>query len=48
MRQLLVTILLLITVIALYESVAEGDEGLNARVRGAGEAVHGYLEGMSP
>lgn len=48
MRSLLITMLLLITVLVLYEGVAEGDEGLNGRLKEAGESVHSYVQGMSP
>ncbi|MFD1954257.1 hypothetical protein ACFSL6_08725 [Paenibacillus thailandensis] len=46
MRSLLAAVLLLVTVLILYEGVAKGDEGLNGRVKDAGEAVHSYIKGM--
>ncbi|WP_165279974.1 hypothetical protein [Paenibacillus protaetiae] len=48
MRGLLVTVLLLITVIAIYNSVAEGDHGMKQQVKGTGEAVGSYIRRMNP
>ncbi|WP_424768840.1 hypothetical protein [Paenibacillus sp. sgz302251] len=48
MRAILVSTLLLITVIILYQAVAEGDAGMKGQINGAGSAIREHIRGMSP
>ncbi|RCW44157.1 hypothetical protein DFP97_11220 [Paenibacillus prosopidis] len=48
MRGILVSMLLLITVIFLYQAVAEGDAGMKRQIQGAGGTVSEHIRGMSP
>ncbi len=48
MRALLVAMLLLVTVMLLYQGIAEGDEGMHGQLDHAGHSVSGHIRGMSP
>lgn len=48
MRGILVSMLLLITVIIMYEAVAEGDGGMKRQIDGAGGSIGSHIRGMSP
>lgn len=48
MRSLLITVLLLITVVILYNNVAEGDGGMKQQINRSGDAVGSYVRQMSP
>jgi len=48
MRAILMTILLIITAVVVYTSVAEGDDGLNEGVSRTGGAMGQYMKEMSP
>ncbi|WP_155971868.1 hypothetical protein [Paenibacillus sp. Soil522] len=48
MRGILVSMLLLVTVIILYQAVAEGDGGMKRQLDGAGGSVSSHIRGMSP
>lgn len=48
MRQLLMTVLLLLTVVALYNSLVGGDEGTKSRVSSSGERMAVRIAEMSP
>jgi hypothetical protein len=48
MRGILVSILLLITVIILYQAVAEGDEGMKQQINGAGGSISNHIRGIDP
>ncbi|WP_182914346.1 hypothetical protein [Paenibacillus sp. 1011MAR3C5] len=48
MRAILMTLLLIITAVVVYTSVAEGDDGLNEGVGRTGGAMGEYIKGMSP
>lgn len=48
MRALLVCMLLLVTVMIVYSSVALGEDGIRMQTDEAGAAVGDYIRGMSP
>jgi hypothetical protein len=48
MRGILISMLLLVTVILLYQAVAEGDEGMKKQLDGAGSAIGNHIRGTSP
>ncbi|WP_157265781.1 MULTISPECIES: hypothetical protein [Bacillales] len=48
MRGILVSMLLLITVILLYQSVAEGDGGMKQQIDGAGGSISDHIRGIDP
>lgn len=48
MRGILISMLLLITVLILYQMVAKGDDGMNEQTQRAGGAVSDHIRGMSP
>ncbi|MFC4777130.1 hypothetical protein ACFO9Q_10065 [Paenibacillus sp. GCM10023252] len=48
MRGLLISLLLLITVIIIYTSTAEGDAGTKKQLERAGNSMSDYIRGMSP
>ncbi len=48
MRQLLMTTLLVITVVLLYTSIAQGDDGTNARITESGDRMADRLSRISP
>lgn len=48
MRNILISMLLLVTVIILYQAVAEGDGGMKRQLDGAGGSVGSHIRGMSP
>ena len=48
MRQLLVTVLLIIAVIAIYANTIGGPEGTQARVRDSGGKINGTIESINP
>ncbi|CAM4187803.1 hypothetical protein L1N85_11505 [Paenibacillus alkaliterrae] len=48
MRGILAAMLLLITVMVLYQSIAEGDSGMKQQIHGAGGSVSTHIRGMSP
>ncbi|MCA0756775.1 hypothetical protein KP806_17090 [Paenibacillus sp. N4] len=48
MRAILTAMLLLITVIVIYGSVAEGEDGMKRQINGAGGSVSTHIRGMSP
>lgn len=47
MRGILVS-MLLVTVLILYQAVAEGDGGMKRQLDGAGGSVSSHIRGMSP
>lgn len=48
MRSLLLSMLLIVTVIAIYTAIAEGDDGMKQRIYDSEEAVASYIRRMSP
>lgn len=48
MRGILISMLLLITVLLLYQFVAEGETGMNNQTERAGGAISDHIRGMSP
>ncbi|MFB9277730.1 hypothetical protein [Cohnella cellulosilytica] len=48
MRQLLMTTLLVITVVLLYTSIAQGDGGTNERITDSGGRMADHLSRISP
>ncbi|MBD2870916.1 hypothetical protein [Paenibacillus arenilitoris] len=48
MRSILIAMLLLITVIVIYQAVAAGETGMNRQVHEAGKAVSDHIRSMSP
>jgi len=48
MRQLLMTMLLIVTVALLYTSIVQGDEGTNARISDSGGRMADHLSRISP
>ncbi|MFC4304227.1 hypothetical protein [Cohnella boryungensis] len=48
MRQLLMSMLLIITVVLLYTTIAQGDEGTNARITSSGSSMAEHLSRISP
>ncbi|NIK80513.1 hypothetical protein FHS15_005703 [Paenibacillus castaneae] len=48
MRGILVSMLLLITVLLLYQAIAEGGTGMKHNIHEAGVSVSGHIRGMSP
>ncbi|WP_165861398.1 hypothetical protein [Paenibacillus paeoniae] len=48
MRAILMMLLLIVTAIVIYTSVAEGDDGLNEGIARTGGAMGEYIKGMSP
>jgi hypothetical protein len=48
MRGILISMLLLVTVILLYQTVAEGDAGMKKQLDGAGSAIGSHIRGTNP
>lgn len=48
MRQLLMTVMLVLTVVLIYINVAGGNEGTKARLRSSGEGMAGAIARISP
>ncbi|MFF2483268.1 hypothetical protein [Paenibacillus sp. NPDC058071] len=48
MRSILMTVLLLVTVIAIYNEVTEGEGGMKAGIRQSGDAIGSRIRQMSP
>jgi|HigsolmetaGSP12D_1036236.scaffolds.fasta_scaffold00411_16 hypothetical protein len=48
MRQILMTVLLIVTVVLLYRNVAEGDGGMREHVRASGSAMAEAISRISP
>lgn len=48
MRGILISMLLLITVLLLYQAFAEGDEGMNQHINEAGGSISDHIKGMTP
>ncbi|CAI6080313.1 hypothetical protein [Cohnella sp. JJ-181] len=48
MRQLLMTVMLLLTVALIFINVAGGEEGTKARMRDSGEGMAGAIARISP
>lgn len=48
MRQLLMTVLLLLTVAALYSNLVNGEEGTKARISSSGAQMADRIARMSP
>jgi hypothetical protein len=48
MRSILMTILLLLTVIVIYEQVVEGEEGTNKQLQHSGDHIRDSIQRMSP
>jgi len=48
MRTLLITMLLLITVVFLYQTLIAGDSGMGANINGAGESISEHIRRMGP
>ncbi|MBH5320154.1 hypothetical protein I6N90_20320 [Paenibacillus sp. GSMTC-2017] len=48
MRAILTSMLLIIAVILIYTSVAEGDDGMKNQINKVGGTMGEYIEGMSP
>lgn len=48
MRQLLMTMLLIVTVALLYMSFAQGDDGANAKITNSGSRIADHLSRISP
>ncbi|MFC4601923.1 hypothetical protein [Cohnella hongkongensis] len=48
MRQLLMTMLLIATVVLLYTSFAQGEDGANARIAVSGSRMADHLSRISP
>ncbi|WP_186438533.1 hypothetical protein [Cohnella terricola] len=48
MRQLLMTMLLVLTVVLLYSSIVQGDEGTKARITASGDRMADQISRISP
>lgn len=48
MRQLLMTVMLLLTVVILYSNLVEGEDGTKARVSSSGQHMAVRIAEMSP
>ncbi|MEF2246855.1 MULTISPECIES: hypothetical protein [unclassified Paenibacillus] len=48
MRSLLITLLLIITAILIYEGVAGGENGMNTQVNRSGGAMSQHIRQLSP
>ncbi|XID95909.1 hypothetical protein ACF3MZ_15955 [Paenibacillaceae bacterium WGS1546] len=48
MRQLLMAMLLVITVVLIYASFVQGDEGANAKIRASGGRMADQISRISP
>ncbi|WP_372636530.1 hypothetical protein [Cohnella sp.] len=48
MRQLLMTMLLIVTVVLLYASFAQGENGANAKITDSGSRMADRLSRISP
>ncbi|WP_239618454.1 hypothetical protein [Cohnella mopanensis] len=48
MRQLLMTMLLIVTVVLLYTSITQGDEGTNQRIESSGGRMADQISRISP
>lgn len=48
MRAILTSLLLIITVVLIYTSVAEGEGGMKSGMNRTGSAMSDYVKGMSP
>ncbi|PRX57997.1 hypothetical protein B0G52_13722 [Cohnella sp. SGD-V74] len=48
MRQLLMTMLLIVTVVLLYTSFAQGENGANAKITDSGSRMADRLSRISP
>ena len=48
MRGILVSVLLLVVAMLIYQAVAEGDEGMKQQIGGAGSSMGSHIRGISP
>jgi len=48
LRSLLITMLLLITVVVVYQAVVEGTGGMKAHIAGAGKSMSEHIRSMDP
>ncbi|MCC3375826.1 hypothetical protein [Cohnella sp. REN36] len=48
MRQILITVMLLLTVVAIYASIVGGDGGMREQIRSSGTGMAGALSRVSP
>jgi hypothetical protein len=48
MRQILMTVLLIMTVVLIYIGVVKGDGGTNEQIRNSGSAMAGAISRINP
>ncbi|MBN2982630.1 MULTISPECIES: hypothetical protein [Cohnella] len=48
MRQMLMTMLLILTVVVLYLNAVDGDEGTGEHIRNSGSSMAGAISRISP
>ncbi len=48
MRQLLMTMLLIVTVVLLYSTITQGDEGTKAKITNSGGSMAEQISRISP
>ncbi|MCR2803340.1 hypothetical protein [Paenibacillus soyae] len=48
MRAILTSMLLIVTVVLIYTTVADGEDGLKSGINRSGSAMSDYVKGMSP
>ncbi|WP_256761239.1 hypothetical protein [Cohnella sp. WQ 127256] len=48
MRQLLMTMLLIVTVVLLYTSITQGDEGTREQIKASGGRMADHISRISP
>ncbi|MBB6672647.1 hypothetical protein [Cohnella nanjingensis] len=48
MRQILITVMLILTVVAIYTAVVGGDGGMRAQIRSSGSGMAGAISRVSP
>ena len=48
MRSILITLLLLLAVITIYEQIVEGEEGTNKQLQNSGSHMRDSIQRMSP
>ncbi|WP_168119833.1 hypothetical protein [Paenibacillus sp. HB172176] len=48
MRALLMSMMFILVILAIYASIADGDDGMKQGIGRSGSAMSDYIKGMSP